>query len=74
MPKKGILFFRACLIAAILPSVPLFPKPPGINIPEISFYFFFISETFNLSDSILTSLTLILFAIPPWVNASSNDL
>jgi hypothetical protein len=40
MPRKGILFNLACLIASIFPSVPLFPKPPGINIPEIFLSFF----------------------------------
>ena len=65
MPKKGILFFLACFIAAIFPSVPLFPKPPGINIPEIFFSYFSISEIFNFSESILTRSTLILFSIPP---------
>jgi len=57
IPKKGIFFILEYLIAAIFPSVPLFPKPPGINIPETFFSLFFISEGFKLSDSILTKLT-----------------
>ena len=44
MPRKGILFNLAYLIASIFPSVPLFPNPPGINIPEIFLSFLFISE------------------------------
>ena len=74
MPRNGILFSLAYLIAEILPSVPLFPNPPGINKPEIFFSFFLIWLVFNLSDSILTKLTLTLLAIPPCVKASSNDL
>ena len=65
MPKKGILLILAYLIAAILPSVPLFPNPPGIKIPDTFFKTLLISLGFNLSDSILTKLTLILLYIPP---------
>ena len=74
IPKKGIFFSLAYLIAAILPSVPLLPNPPGINIPETLLSFLLISFFFSLSDSILTKLTFTLFAIPPCVNASSKDL
>ena len=74
MPRKGTLFNLAYLIASIFPSVPLFPNPPGINIPEIFLSFLFISETFNFSESILTKFTLTLLSIPPCVNASSKDL
>ena len=56
-PKKGILFFLAKLIAAIFPSVPLFPKPPGIRIPETFFSNLFTSFGFKLSDSILNKFT-----------------
>ena len=65
MPKKGILLFLAYLIASIFPSVPLLPKPPGINIPEAFLSLFLISEIFNFSESILIKLTLILLLIPP---------
>ena len=59
---------------AILPSVPRFPKPPGINIPEAFFNLFLILFDFNLSDSSLIKLILTLFWIPPCVKASSKDL
>ena len=36
--------------------MPLLPKPPGMSTPEIFFNFFLMSETFNLSDSILTRI------------------
>ena len=74
IPRKGILFFLAYFIAEIFPSVPLFPKPPGIKIPDTFFNLLFISLDFKLSDSNLSKLTLTLFLIPPWINASSNDL
>ena len=65
IPRKGILLTLAYLIAAIFPSVPLLPKPPGIKIPETFFNLFFISAGFNLSDSIRTKLTFKLLSIPP---------
>ena len=74
MPRNGILFFLAYFIDWIFPSVPLFPKPPGIKIPEISFNLDLTSEIFNFSESILIKFTLVLFSIPPWVSASSSDL
>ena len=74
MPKNGILFFLAKFTAAIFPSVPLLPNPPGIKIPETSFNLLFISFGFKKSDSILIKLTFKLLAIPPWVKASSSDL
>jgi hypothetical protein len=43
IPKKGIFFSLAYLIASIFPSVPLLPNPPGIKIPETPFNFFLIS-------------------------------
>ena len=33
MPRKGMCFSRAHLIASIMPSVPRIPKPPGTSIP-----------------------------------------
>ncbi len=54
--------------------MPLFPKPPGIIIPETLLNFFWTSETFNKSDSILIKLIFTLLWIPPWTSASSNDL
>ena len=51
IPKNGIFFSRACLIQAIFPSVPLFPKPPGIKIPETFSNIFFIFLLLILSDS-----------------------
>ena len=49
-------FFLQNLIAAIFPSVPLFPKPPGIKIPEEFFQFFLNFTFFKNSDSILKDL------------------
>ena len=74
MPRKGILLTLAYLIASIFPLVPLFPNPPGIKIPDIFFNLVFISKALSFSESIRTNLTLILFAMPPWVSASSKDL
>ena len=61
-------------MAAILPSLPLLPNPPGISTPDTSFNNGFYVFTFKFSESILLRLTLRLFDIPPWINASSRDL
>ena len=59
---------------AILPSLPLLPKPPGIRTPDTFFNKDFKFWIFNFSESILVRLTLRLFDMPPCINASSNDL
>ena len=61
-------------MAAIFPSVPLLPNPPGISIPEMCLSLEGISDAFNFSESILIKFTLRLLDIPPWVSASSKDL
>src|SRR5437868_4609657 len=33
LPRNGTLFSRAYCVAKIFPSVPRFPKPPGITMP-----------------------------------------
>ncbi len=63
IPRNGIFFCLACLIAAIFPSVPLLPNPPGIKIPETSFRIFLISDIFKRSESILIKFTFKLFLI-----------
>ena len=65
MPKKGILFNLAYFMAAIFPSLPLLPKPPGIRTPDTFFNSDLKLPTFKFSDSILVKLTLRLFDIPP---------
>jgi len=45
IPKNGILFILAYLIASILPSIPRWPNPPGTKIP---FAFFNNSLTLSL--------------------------
>ena len=52
-------------MAAILPSLPLLPNPPGIKTPDTFFNKGFIFSGFIFSESILFKLTLILFDIPP---------
>ena len=42
IPKNGILFSLANFMHCILPSVPLFPNPPGIKIPSAFFNLFLI--------------------------------
>ena len=52
-------------MAAILPSLPLLPKPPGIRTPDTSFNNDLIFPGFKFSESILFRLTLRLFDMPP---------
>ena len=61
-------------MASILPSVPRFPNPPGINIPDMFLNFLLTSEIFIFSESILTKFTFTLLSIPPCIKASSRDL
>ena len=58
-----ILFIIVYSIASIFPSVPLFLKPLGINIPELFLSFDDISDTFNFSVSILSNLIFTFFSI-----------
>ena len=37
IPKKGISFSLANLMACIFPSTPLYPNPPGIRMPSTFF-------------------------------------
>ena len=74
IPRKGILFSLAYFIDNIFPSEPLSPNPPGTNIPcifsKIALNLFSSSSS---DESILWTLTFVLFAMPPWVGASSSD-
>jgi hypothetical protein len=52
-------------MAAILPSLPLFPKPPGTKMPDTLLNNFFKFLIFKFSESILIRLTFRLLDIPP---------
>ena len=52
-------------MAAILPSLPLLPKTPGISTPVTSFRRDLMFSGFKFSESILFKFTLKLFDIPP---------
>ena len=52
-------------MAVILPSLPLFPNPPGIRTPDTSFNKVFIFSGFIFSESIL-------FKLSPWYIVSDK--
>ena len=59
---------------AILPSIPLFPKPPGTI---IALYFFNVSSTFSsfiFSQFTISIFTLTLLANPPCLTASITEI
>ena len=49
-------------IAVIIPSIPLFPNPPGTTIPSYPFNFSSTLSLFNFSESIKSTFTFTLFA------------
>ena len=70
MPRNGTLCSRAYLIAAILPSTPRAPNPPGTRMPSIPFN----PSRDNSSASMGTTSTLQSFSIPACCSASWIDL
>ena len=74
IPKKGIFFSLAYLIAIIIPSIPLEPKPPGTT---IALYFFKMLITFFsviVSESTTSTLTLTLFLYPACFKLSITEI
>ena len=60
IPRNGILFSLANLIALILPSIPRFPNPPGTKIPLL---FLNISFKLQFSFSKLSEFTQLIFIL-----------
>ena len=74
MPRKGIPFSRAYLMAWTLPSRPLSPNPGATRMPSAPFSS---SSTFSgvtLSLWRVLTCTLQSFAAPAWTKASWMDL
>ena len=73
MPRKGTLFSRAYRMAAIFPSTPRLPKPPGTRTPAqpVSSSPALASVTVSLSTHRMSTFTS--FSIPPWVRASATE-
>ena len=65
IPKYGISFSRANLIAKILPSEPLLPNPPGTSIPSDLDSLSSRLANVKSSDSIQFIFTFTLLKIPP---------
>lgn len=55
-PKYGTLFSRAYFAAAIFPSIPLDPNPPGIKIPCADLSSFQVFSFFFSSFSVLIQI------------------
>ncbi len=63
-PRNGLFCFLAQLIASILPSVPLTPKPPGTNTPlwagrKEVYYGLILTQTLQIWTSVYTATFLI---------------
>jgi hypothetical protein len=67
------LFVLAYSIAAIIPSVPLLPNPPGTNIPSTPLKIFFAVNLVIGSDCTHAMLTLAPFSQPASFNASITE-
>ena len=70
-PRNGILFSLAYFIAAILPSMPLSPNPPGTKITSLSISIPLLSSISSAwTHFIFTSTSLYM---PPCLKDSATD-
>ena len=74
MPKKGTLRSRAYFTAAILPSVPRMPNPPGTRMASACWSSVSAPSCSIWVESMKSSETRESLAIPPWTSASFSDL
>ena len=73
IPKNGILFSLAYFIVAILPSIPLFPNPPGTKSASYLPSFSFALLSFISSESTKSISTFTLFANPACLKLSATE-
>ncbi len=71
-PRNGMLFSRAYCIAAILPSIPRSPNPPGTSIPLTSPRTCATFPAVSSSEGTHFIFTLLLWAKPPCFNDSTT--
>ena len=73
MPRKGTPCSRAYRMAAIIPSVPRSPKPPGTSTPAQpeSTWAAFVSVT--SSESTHRMSTTASLAVPAWFKDSTTE-
>ena len=69
IPRNGILFTLKCSIADIFPSIPLYPKPPGMITPSNLFN----SSISKLSASSQFKLSFTLLCKHAWFKDSTTD-
>ena len=73
MPRKGTPFSRANRAAAILPSIPRIPKPPGIRMPSAWASRRSASSTESVSASTQTTSMRVPWWIAAWFSASTTE-
>ena len=74
MPKNGIFRSRAYFTAAIFPSVPRTPNPPGTRMASTCWSRVSAPSCSICVESMKSSETRQSLAIPPWTSASFSDL
>ena len=72
-PRNGIFCSRAIRAAAILPSIPRSPKPPGIRMPSTSESAARASPSSRVSESTQTISTPRPSWKPEWRSDSTTD-
>ena len=70
MPKNGSPVWRANRTASIFPSIPRLSNPPGTRSPSTPASDFSAPSAASFSESIRTTRTLALCAMPAWSSAS----
>lgn len=73
MPRKGTRLSRAQRTAAIFPSMPRLPKPPGTRTPSAPSSSSAVFPSVTVSESTQRMFTFTSFSMPPWVRASATD-
>jgi len=72
IPSRGFLLNLQIFAPSIMPSIPLFPNPPGIITPSTSLIFF--SKFFKSSEDIHIVSIFVFVSTCEWINASFNDI
>ena len=73
IPRYGMPFSRANRAAAILPSMPRIPKPPGISTPSASDSLRSASAQDSVSASTQITSSLRPWWMAAWLSASTTD-
>ena len=73
IPRNGTPFSRANLAAAILPSIPRMPNPPGMRMPSACASRRTASSTESVSASTHTTSSRVPWWMAAWFSASTTE-